>query len=46
MKRGIRKVLTFVKLEIASKIFGNLILEAPSKRLKLPYDRQDPGYTA
>ena len=44
MKRGIRKVLTFVKLSITSKIFGKIILKAPTKRLKLPYDRKDPGY--
>ena len=27
MERGIRKILTFVKLKIASKIFGKIILK-------------------
>ena len=35
MERGIRKILTFVKLKIASKIFGEIIIVI-SKRLKLP----------
>ena len=35
MEEGIRKKITFVKLKIASKIFGKIILVI-SKRLKLP----------
>ena len=33
MERGIRKFLTFVELEIASKIFEKVVI---SKRLKFP----------
>ena len=36
MKRGIRKILTFVKRQFASKIFGNTETLIISKRLKFP----------
>ena len=46
MERGIRKILTFVKLKIASKIFGEIIIVI-SKRLKLPQDnRTDTNFIA
>ena len=46
MERGIRKILTFVKLKIASKIssFEKLVI---SKRLKFPQDgRTDTNFIA
>jgi len=48
MERGIGKIITFVKLSIASKIFGKIILKPAlviSKRLELPWDdRTDANF--